>query len=194
MSNNFFNFKLPEFYEKYGSDWSDFITTMDDNTDHVFDKVWQLYWLNDINLWTEKVTEHYLDTYKIDYDSSDTFQSKKSKFKTGVTKFKDKALASIYIEAAQDITGIAGDLYSGYSSSSWVWSESFIGDSSTAIQTDEIMFGGGTAQFRIYFDVKTTDSGELDLIQDMLEDEVLRPAFYDMYLIDSSFNILRTIT
>lgn len=191
--NNYFNFNIPYFNQEYGEDWDNFKSIIDDNVDYLMEKTFHLYWLNDPNLWTEKITETQLDLYKIPYNSDDTFLTKKAKFYTGITRFKNKGLASIYIDAAADIVGVDGDIYSGSETSSWIWGESFWGDATTPFNAGEMAWGASVSQFYIYFDVKTTDSGELDEIELVLEDDMLLPAFYQMFLIDSSFTILRTI-
>ena len=52
---------------------------------------------------------------------------------------------------------------------------------------------GINSPFYVFIDVKTTDSDLLDEIVSIYREGYLLPAFYKIYLIDSDFNILRTV-
>ena len=183
MSNLFYNYNIPTFQNKYGDDWDGFQTVMDDNWDYAFQKAWEFYHLIDINRMLNRVVEYQLDLRSIDFSSSDTVLTKRINLRNFVNKYINKGLASIYIDIAFGVTGLDGDLYLDYSLNGWEWDTS---EWNFSWQADESLF-------IVLFDVKTTDSGELDEIQLLLQDESVKPAYYKIILIDSSFNILRAI-
>ena len=94
----------------------------------------------------------------------------------------------IGVTGVTGVTGITGILYAG---TDYVnrWDVSRWQDTTPAI--DLIRWPSDNPHFVIYFDVKTLDNGELDQIVDLLRDASVLPAFYQILLIDSDFNILR---
>jgi hypothetical protein len=184
MSNNYFNFRLPDFQEKYGSDWDDFIGEIDDIIDEVYSDTFDLYRLSDIDRMKNTVVNILVNVYKIATISGETSRQLRVKLRSFPSIYANKGLAIIYIEIAEGITGIAGELYTADILEGWLWDTS----------TFPIRFGDSDQdKFIILFDVKTTDNTELDSIQELLRDKTVKPAFYQMFLIDSSYNILRTI-
>ena len=190
--NNYFNFQIPYFNDRYGEDWDSFKTIVDDNVDYAYAKVEGLYWLNDIDRTTVRAVEKALQALKIPFDATDTVAAKKAKLKTFVSKYADKGLAQPYIDLAYAVTGLAGEFTMEWERGGWIWGEASWYDGVDADE-DTITWGASVSQFVVYFDVKTTDNNELDLIQSLLRDKSMKPAFYQIYLTDSSFNILRTI-
>jgi len=184
MANNFFNFKIPRFNLKYGTDWTDFSAIIEENTDHYFEKAWQLYHLNDINKMSTRVVQAVLNVLKIPYTDADTMFTKKLRLRQWATKFINKGLGDIYLDIGEEITGTRGVLWNGAVIGIWRWGYA---------RHNLIRWSQDQPQFVILFDVKTLDSDELDQIQSLLQDKSYRPAFHRIYLVDSSYNILRTI-
>ena len=191
MANNYFNFTLPFFSTQYGTDWEDFSTIINDNVDNIMKKTYQLYWLNDINSFTTRVSELVLDSLGIEYSSTDTLLTKKIKIRTFVTKYANKGLADTYLDIGEDIVGTSGTIYTSLSTLNWLWGTSRWG--STGDTNNDSIKWCNQPRFYIYIDVDTTDNDELDQIQLIMEQDSLLPAFYRIFLIDSSFTILRII-
>lgn len=193
--NNFFNFTIPEFYLRYGEDWEDFEDIVEDNVDYVYAKLLGLYWLIDIDRTPVRALEKVLRALKITYQIADSVSVKKALLRQYVTKYADKGLGQQYLDLAEAVTGIVGEFYVDYERGGWTWGEASWHDGATESE-DDITWGAETGLFVIYFDVKTSDSDELDQIQVLLQDKTMSPAFYQIYLIDydaTGFTILRTI-
>jgi hypothetical protein len=188
--NNFFNFKIPDF--KYGIDWDDFETIVEDNVDNLFESIWQLYWLNDPDYMSLQAVEKALKALKISFYTTDTLQLKKLRLRKFLTTFSNKASSDIYLDYAESIVGIRGVIYTGYTMGVWRWGISRRSDVSSIIP-ESIRWTSSLTKFNIYIDVKTTDSDLLDVIVELYRLPYLYPAFYKIYLIDSNFTILRTV-
>lgn len=216
MSNNFFNFTLPEFQKKYGSDWTSFKTIIDSEIDTLFQKTWSLYEINDINKMSARVVQYWLDLYKIPYDDTDSVLTKKLRLRSFVAKQRNKAMEDIYLDIGESVVGLRGELFAGTDVGVWRWGHNrWAGDIDVELMKWDTVAGRWSAwrwystrtarlatylrwsqdnpQFVVYFYVKTLDSDKLDQIVSILRDKNLKPAFYKIYLCDESFNILRTI-
>lgn len=192
MSNEYFNIEIPEFNQKYGTDWTSFETITDDNVDYLIGKTIDLYKLIDITRMSSKVVELWLNTLKIYYDDTDTLATKKLKLRYYNSQYSNKSLDEIYLDLAEGIVGTRGDIYSGFDLGAFIWDSSAWYDGSGYEDTD-IRWTSLGSQFEIYIDVKTVVSAELDQIELLYSQPSMKPAFYLVYLIDSSFNILRTV-
>lgn len=182
--NNWFNFHIPYFYETYGSDWVSFRSIIDYEVDYLFNKIHTLYSLNDINKMSDTVITKWLVLMGIKYSVGESTTVKRIRLRTFISRYINKGLADVYLDVAEGITGIRGAIYSGISAGAWFWSTNKWGAQK---------WGTSVGMYNVYFDVKTTDSTELDEIVILLQDPTLLPAFYKMYLIDSAWNILRTV-
>lgn len=194
--NNFYNFTIPEFYLRYGEDWDDFQTIVDDNVDYTYAKLLGLYWLNDIDRTPLRALEKILNALKINYSIADSIAVKKALLRKYVTKYADKGLGQQYLDLAEAVTGIVGEFYLESERGNWVWGDASWHNGATETEDDMTWGAGDVLIFIVYFDVKTSDSDELDQIQVLLRDKSMNPAFYQMYLIDydsTGFTILRTI-
>ena len=191
MSNNFFNFNLPALTEKYADDWASFKSTMQDNFDHYAGKVWDLYILRCVNKMTARIVQRFMDLRQIPYTANDTLAEKKFKIRKHVSRYADKGLDDIYLDAAEDISsGGRGALYTGIAMY-WRWEHSrWYG---TTDADDYTRWPSDNPLYDIFFDVKTLVGTELDQIVALLREGSMLPAFYQMYLVDSSFNVLRTV-
>jgi hypothetical protein len=183
VSNQFYNFRIPDFQDKYGDDWDGFQAVIDDNWDYVFKKAWELYHLVDLNRMPVRVVEYQMNLRSIDFSYSDTAVTKKVNLRNFVNKYVNKGLASVYLDIAEGVTGSVGDLYLDWDRSGFDWD----------VDHWDFTWQDEGSKFIILFDVKTTDSGELDEIQALLQDESVKPAYYKIVLVDSDFNILRSI-
>ena len=190
--NKFFNFEIPYFNEQFGIDWDNFITVVDDNTDHVMGKTYDLYKLKDISMMPLMATELALKLRNIDTDSSEALSVKKSKLRRFNTDFKSKGMQDTYLNYQELVVGIRGEIYNGYIFGTFVWNTSNWTVAGSPEGTDRV-WSTGTSKFDIYIDCKTLDSGELDEIVMIFQQSFLLPAFYNIFLVDSSFNILRTV-
>jgi len=192
MPNNFFTFTRPYYTQKYGEDWADFDTIVDDTTDYTFEKVWQLYWLNDPNYFTTRICEIVLESLGIQYELTDTLKSKKLAIRKFLTQFKNKGISEVYLDIQESIVGTRGDVYTGLDAGVTRWNASRWGVTGN-VGTWARKWSTSTTPFYIYIDCKTVDNGELDQIMYEFRKSHLLPAFYQIYLTDSSLTILRTV-
>ena len=190
--NNFFNFEIPYFNEKYGTDWDDFNTIVEDNTDYYFEKIWQLYWLNDPNYYSTRVVEKVLDSLGVPYGPTDTLEMKKLSVRKFLTNFRDKGLDSVYLDIQEAVVGTRGVIYTGLDAGVTRWNIS-----RWAVKGNvgfwARKWSTPITKFYIYIDCKTLDNTELDTIMYAYRQDFILPAFYQIYLTDSSLNILRTV-
>ncbi len=198
MSNNFYQFKIPYFNEKYGSDWDSFTTVINDNVDYVMNKTYQLYWLFDPNYYTTRVAEAVSDSLEIDYTEITTLAVKKYNIRKFLTKYANKGLADTYLDVQEAIVGTRGVIYTGYQYG-WKHHTTSTDNNNRWGSATSGTFGGAfkwtkaSPQFYIYIDAKTTDSGLLDLLVEEYRQPSMLPAFYQIYIVDSSNNLLRTV-
>jgi hypothetical protein len=187
MSNNYFNFSIPQFNLDNGEDWDDFKDLIDDWVDHFIQKIMRLYWFRHPDKIPLIALEKSLRLRKINFNATDPVSLKRFKYRNFNPSFKGKAMSDMYLDIAEAITGIRGTI--GYSTDGLVWGEWAWADGESnewgGINEDSV--------YNIFFNVKTTDENELDLIYNALMDKTYRPAFYQLYLIDDDENILRVI-
>ena len=190
--NNYFNFEIPFFNQQFGSDWATFNTIVETNNDYLFEKTYDLYKLKDITRMPILALDIALRLRNIETDPSEAINIKKQKLRSFNKDFKAKAMSDTYLDYQETIVGTRGVIYNGYTLGSFIWGSSNWPVSSVLEDTDRIWSTTGSV-FDIYIDCKTTDSGLLDEIVAIYRQKFLLPAFYQIYLIDSSFNILRTV-
>lgn len=190
--NNYFNFEIPFFNQQFGSDWTAFNTIVETNNDYLFGKTYDLYKLKDITRMPILALDIALRLRNIETDASEPINIKKQKLRSFNKDFKAKAMSDTYLDYQETIVGTRGSIYNGYTLGSFIWGLSNWPVSSVLEDTDRIWSTTGSA-FDIYIDCKTTDNGLLDEIVAIYRQKFLLPAFYQIYLIDSSFNILRTV-
>lgn len=190
--NNYFNFKIPDFCEKYGSDWDDFKSIINFNVDYLINKTIQLYWLLDPNYFNVRVVEKVLESLDLQYNKKDSLSLKKYYVRKFVSTFKLKGLKATYLNIQENIVGVRGELYFGNSIGSmrWGYSRWENGDDEPTDWKWTIF----ESTFSVYIDCKTLNDDLLDLLVDSYKQGWLLPAFYRIYLIDSNFNILRKVT
>jgi len=189
--NNFFNITYPKFIEKYGKDWEDFKTILNEWVDHFFSKAWDLYKYNNINTLSERALEQVLKALKIEFNVNDTFLTKKIKLRFFVSQYKRKGLSEIYLDLQEQIVGIRGTIVSGQSLGVWRWGYSRWHGSS--IDASDMRWSQAGSQFEIYINCKTLDNTKLDQIVSLYRQKSVNPAFYRIYLVDDVYAILRTI-
>jgi hypothetical protein len=190
--NNYFNFEIPYLNSQFGTDWDDFITIIDDNTDYFYSKIEQLYWLKDITRMPLMAMELALKLRNISHLSDEVMASKKLKLRKFNTTSKNKGTSDVYLDFQEALVGTRGVVYNGFILGSIAWGVSAWAISGSPESTDRIWATPATG-FDIYVDVKTTDTDILDQITEIYRQKFLLPAFYQVYLVDSSFNILRTV-
>jgi len=189
--NKFYNIKYPEFIEKYGSDWTAFKTNINSWIDDSISKIFKIRREENINTASNRAIELKLRTRGIAIDPLDSLLDKKIKLRQFVRKYQDKGLQATYLDPIEEIVGIRGVIYSGRKIKTWKWNTSkWQKQSSTS--ANDIMWSISAPSFTIYIDVKTTNATLLDQIERLIRNELL-PAYYEIYLIDSSFNVLRVI-
>jgi len=189
--NKFFNVKYPEFLEKYGKDWDSFKTILNEAVDHYFKKAWDIYYFNNVNTISERAIEQVLRLLKIEFNSADTYLTKKIKLRFFVSQYKKKGLAEIYLDLQEKVVGTRGFITSGQSLGVWRWGYSKWHGS--AIDATDMRWSLAGSQFEIYINCQTADSTLLDQIVALYRQKSVNPAFYRIYLVDDSFVILRTI-
>jgi hypothetical protein len=189
--NNYINFKLPEWQEKYGQDWTSFKTIIDEYIDHYVSKITGLFRYNDINTIPERGLEWILTLLQIPFNSTDTFVSKKTKMRYFVGQYRRKGLADVYLDIQENIVGVRGTITSGLELGVWRWGISRWHDGTR--KKSDIRWSLAGSQFEIYIFCETTDSDKLDAIELLYRQSSIKPAFYAVYLVDEEYNILRTI-
>lgn len=193
--NHFYNITLPEFQEKYGKDWASYKSIREDYNDYIYLKTWQLYLLANVSTMPVKAIEICLTQLGIRFDSSDTLITKRTKLRYFVRQQMNKGLGTIYLDLAESVVGIRGAIYPGTIFGVWLWGSSRWRSTTGGIAVNYIRWKSASgSQFEMYIDVKTTDSAKLDAIEILYRQRDVFPAFYKIFLIDSSFVILRTLT
>ena len=191
--NNFFNFQTPYFNQQFGSDWDDFNDITEENVDYIMNKTWQLYWLRRIDTMPVMALEQALRLRAIEVDAADSIALKKYKLRKFNTSFKEKGTADFYLDYQEEIVGTRGAIYSGLYFGASIWGSSSWAISGGTPSGTELVWATTYSPFHIYIDVKTTDSALLDELVAVYSQTFLRPAFYQIYLVDSTFTILRSI-
>ncbi|TGN20818.1 hypothetical protein [Leptospira idonii] len=189
--NHFFNIKFPEFIEKYGKDWTQFQTILNEYVDFYFKKVWELYQFNNVNTINEKAIDWILKALKIEYTGNDNLKTKKIKLRYFISQYRKKGLAEIYLNLQEAVVGERGSIVSGQSLGVWRWG--FSRWHGSTIQASDIRWSLAGSQFEIYINCKTTENSLLDEIVLLYRQSSILPAFYKIYLVDDSYNILRTV-
>ena len=191
--NNFYNFQTPYFNQQFGSDWNDFDDITEENVDYIMNKTWQLYWLRRIDTMPVMALEQALRLRAIEVDATDSIALKKYKLRKFNTSFKEKGTADFYLDYQEEIVGTRGVIYSGLYFGASIWGSSSWAISGGTPSGTELVWATTYSPFHIYIDVKTTDSALLDELVAVYRQTFLRPAFYQIYLVDSTFTILRSI-
>ena len=191
--NNFFNFQTPYFNQQFGSDWDDFNDITEENVDYIMNKTWQLYWLRRIDTMPVMALEQALRLRAIEVEAADSIALKKYKLRKFNTSFKEKGTADFYLDYQEEIVGTRGVIYSGLYFGASIWGSSSWAISGGTPSGTELVWATTYSPFHIYIDVKTTDSALLDELVAVYSQTFLRPAFYQIYLVDSTFTILRSI-
>jgi len=190
--NNYFNFTIPTFNSDYGEDWTDFTTITDGQVDYMIAKIISLYNLSDITMTPIIATELIMRLLGIPIIATDTLSIKKYKIRKFNTNARAKATEDLYLDYAENIVGIRGEIYNGLEFGSFIHDISIWPDPLSP-DDDDWVWTTALTKFEIYIDVKTIVDAELDQLQLLYRQDHLLPAFYQVYLIDSSYNILRTI-
>lgn len=191
--NNFYNFQTPYFNQQFGSDWNDFDDITEENVDYIMNKTWQIYWLRRIDTMPVMALEQALRLRAIEVEVADSIALKKYKLRKFNTSFKEKGTADFYLDYQEKIVGTRGVIYSGLYFGASIWgSSSWVISGGTPSGT-ELVWATTYSPFHIYIDVKTTDGTLLDELVAVYSQTFLRPAFYQIYLVDSTFKILRSI-
>ena len=191
--NNFFNFQAPYFNQQFGSDWDDFNDITEENVDYIMNKTWQLYWLRRIDTMPVMALEQALRLRAIEVEAADSIALKKYKLRKFNTSFKEKGTADFYLDYQEEIVGTRGVIYSGLYFGASIWGSSSWAISGGTPSGTELVWATTYSPFHIYIDVKTADSALLDELVAVYSQTFLRPAFYQIYLVDSTFTILRSI-
>lgn len=191
--NNFFNFQIPFFNSQMGSDWDDFNDITEENVDYIMNKTWQLYWLRRIDTMPVMALEQALRLRAVEVDATDSIALKKYKLRKFNTSFKEKGTADFYLDYQEEIVGTRGVIYSGLYFGASIWGSSSWAISGGTSSGTELVWATTYSPFHIFIDVKTTDSALLDELVAVYSQTFLRPAFYQIYLVDSTFTILRSI-
>ena len=192
--NNFYNIKYPEFMIKYGKDWDSFKTILNETVDHYFAKAWALYNYRNINTTQQRALEWMLILRKILFDGSDTFLTKKVKLRTFVSQYRKKGLAEIYLDIQERVVGTRGFIVSGRSLGVWRWGYSrWRNPAIPGRKATDIRWSLTGSQFEIYINCMTTDDEQLDQITKLYRQDSVKPAFYQIYLVDDNYSILRII-
>jgi hypothetical protein len=185
--NNYFDYKIPTFLLENGSDWKYFKDIMEEYVDTLFAKVMEMYWFRQPDKIPLIALEKSLNLRNIKFNASDSVNLKRFRYRNFNTSFKGKALVDMYLDLAEAITGVRGII--GYSTEglvwgTWAWSPG-----------EKNEWGGITSAsvYNIYFNIKTTDPAEIELVYNALMEKTYRPAFYQLILIDDDQNILRVV-
>ena len=192
--NLVFKFKIPRFFDKFGTDWDDFVEVIGEHFDHFIGKAWALYDLRDFGRAVQRAIDRWIDTMDIPIRSVDDDDARRGRVADYVARFKDKALPKIYIDTAEEISGQTGE-FRDASANGWTWGDVWVGDPPANDNTETIWsdIPAGLEKFVVNFDAKTTDPGELDAIQAEFLREFLVPTHHRINIVDASDNILRKV-
>lgn len=181
---------------EYGSDWGPFESITENWIDYMIRKAWELYFLNNLDTMSNKAVAWELNFLKVEIDPLDTELTRRIKLRLLSSKYKSKGLAKLYLDIAEKIVGVRGEIISGITKGSWIWNES-IWPYPPPNNDDKHLFfvwqTVGAGQFDVLFNVKTTDESKLNLIVSLIRQKSFKPAFYRFLLIDDAGNILRRI-
>lgn len=175
--NNYYNIKIPDYNLKYGDDWDLFKQYVDDQNDYVFKKTFELYYLNNIDRMPDRIVKIILDIMDVQYDESDTPATMKNKLRTLANKYINKGLDVIYIDVIEPVTSITPDFYLAAVESSFRWGVARWGHLRWT--------SDGAATFQVLIETYVTDDAILDEVQRLLQEKVLKPAFYQVYLLSN---------
>jgi hypothetical protein len=193
--NNYFNFIIPEFNQRYGVDWEDFTEIIDYEVDNVMNKTYQLYWLREVDKMPLLALELSMKLRGITVFSDETIQQKRLRVRSFNTDFKRKATEDIYLDYAEEIFGERGDTYPGYLISNRVWGTSHWPIPSSP-DSDDMIWSGLSSHFTVYVMPKpsgTASDADLDELVATYQEPFLLPAFYKIFLIDNNYQIVRSV-
>lgn len=182
--NNYHNFHMPEFQTKYGSDWDGFIEEINDLYDYIFQNIFDLYRLSQLDRMSNRVVKANLDVMDIRYKTTDTNKYKKEKLRSYPEINYNKGLRQIYNDLIKIITGTDSIFLSSFGEKRW------------GVQRwDAKRWTEAGYQFSIYIDVLTSVVAKIDAIEIALKNKEVKPAFYVLYIFDSTGTgeILRVI-
>ena len=174
--NNYFNVNIPSFNDRHGNDWEPFKQIVEDETDYHFQKIFELYYLNNIDRMPDRIVKAILDIMDVEYSNFDTPASRKNKLRTLASKYTDKGLEVIYADVITPITSIAPDFYNGAVYSAMRWG---------VMRWGTMRWSSGSLTFHILIETYTTDNDELDEIERLLTEKVMKPAFYKIFLLSN---------
>jgi len=119
--NNFFNFQIPYISSQFGVDWGSFTTIVDDNTDYIMNKTFELYRLKDPARMPAPALEIALKLRDIETTPAELLSVKREKLRSFSTGYRNKGTADLYLDYAEAITGGRGEIFQGYDSGYTDW-------------------------------------------------------------------------
>lgn len=177
MSNYYYNFELPEFMKKYGTDWEDFLDIMEDTIDHLFEKAYTLYNLNEINRMSDRIVRIWIDVLNVIYTDADSAVTKRKRLRSFAQKYVNKGLSVLYEAEIEDVTGITPTFTSGLNVGSMRWGTRVWGTQ---------LWAGVPPYYVIIIDIGTSQPDLVTEVEDRLNEKTLKPAFYQLIIINES--------
>lgn len=186
MSNNYFNFKIPKFQADYGTDWEDFVEYMDFEVDHIFERTFALYMLTVIDKMPNSVVNILINLLGINTSVLDSAATRRGRLRAYGSVYTNKGLAEHYLDLCETVTGVYGWIKRGdqLSGATQKWGTA---------TWDESKWGGEGIIFTVYIYAGTSSTAEEDAVFALLRDRSIKPAFYVMFLVDVSENIIGVV-
>jgi len=170
-------FKLPNFQEEKGSDWQPFKDIISNEEDYLKESINNLYKKRNVSTMQFPYINYELERWDIEYNDSDTIQTKKSLRRDMNRRYAQKGLADIYLSIQEGVVGIRGAFYT-FSEIEGI--------------TDKYILNN-----HLFLDIKTNDPLKATQILDLFRKKEIQPGFYQIYLIywnGSTWELIDTLT
>lgn len=152
MSNNYFNFKIPDFNEKFGDDWDNFKTIIDSEVDTLISKIMRLYWMMDPSKMPIRAVELAMQLRDITINDDDSLTVKRGKVRDYNSRYTNKGLAEPYEQLVEDVTGETPIFTLGITINGWI-----IGSGILPVKLGD---GDIPDKYLIFIEVHPSDLGE----------------------------------
>jgi len=184
---------IPDFQKDYGADWTAFLTIWQSLEDSAIKASWDLYRMVDIDMMPVEVVEICLEVEEIPYDADDSKRVKAATLRTYPDVFRRKALATLYRNACKEVTGLIPEVKNAKKLGGERYDYSRCGEYGDE-GNDIARYGMEIGQREIYIVLPSeiTSDQMIDLLT-MYRKKWLRPAFYDLFIVDKFYNIMETV-
>lgn len=186
------NVAIPDFQRDYG-DWEEFLSIWQAHEDDAIKTSWDLYSMVDIDTMPVDVVEICLKIERIPYNIDDSERVKKTTLRTYPEVFKRKSLDTLYKDVCKQITGLTPDIRNSKKLGGERYNYSRCGEFGDT-GNDISQYGAPIGKKDVYIVLAT------DITSDQLHDLVrmyrmtwVRPAFYDLYIVNKMYQIIEVV-